>query len=549
MAIQYSTRNRMTVITSMATKMTGTRKGAPKPARKPSGWSKQLGFVEEPLLEFAYGQTAEHPRDGLYLYGPVANQPGSVAIDYGVIGTERGLVQFGRWAKQVGLAIPRHVPKLNPEALHHITFPGFEAAFNTKWPFEPAARIKVDSAALNGTILIGNRAEAIKKTVDLFVDPLIAFADQQEVAPKFWFVVIPEVIYRYGRSKQSVPKELRTQGTIKISRAQAAEALKQPSLFPEDDEGADIYEYGLDFRRQLKARLLAPRIVTQLVRETTITPEDFKNSKGFPIRPVEDPATIAWKLCTTAYYKAGGQPWRLANVRPGVCYVGLVFKQTEPTGNEANACCAAQMFLASGDGVVFRGALGPWYTPSKKEFHLTQDAAKQLIGMVIEAYKEEHDGVAPKELFVHGKARFSKEEWDGFKEAAPADTKLVCVQIKLAKNEIKLFRGGRYPVIRGTVLKLGDRSAYLWTSGYVARLDTYMGPETPNPIFVNVHWGECEFDTVLKDVMGLTKINFNTCLFNDGRPVTIRFAEAVGDVLVAAPQGKVSPKLPFKFYI
>lgn len=31
--------------------------------------------------------------------------------------------------------------------------------------------------------------------------------------------------------------------------------------------------------------------------------------------------------------------------------------------------------------------------------------------------------------------------------------------------------------------------------------------------------------------------------------VGIRFADAVGDVLVAAPQGKVSPKLPFKFYI
>jgi hypothetical protein len=38
---------------------------------------------------------------------------------------------------------------------------------------------------------------------------------------------------------------------------------------------------------------------------------------------------------------------------------------------------------------------------------------------------------------------------------------------------------GNYPVIRGTALPLGDRSAYLWTSGFVPRLDTYMGPETP----------------------------------------------------------------------
>lgn len=161
-------------------------RGARKPKRsRPQAWSRQLGFVEEPLLEFAYGQTAEHPRDGLYLYGPVAGQAAPVPIDYGVIGTEEGLGQFDRWAKQVSLAIPRHVPKLNPDALHHITFPGFEAAFNTRWPIQPAARITVDSMKLNETILIGNRAEGIKKTVDLFVEPLVAFADRQEVAPKF----------------------------------------------------------------------------------------------------------------------------------------------------------------------------------------------------------------------------------------------------------------------------------------------------------------------------------------------------------------------------
>lgn len=48
--------------------------------------------------------------------------------------------------------------------------------------------------------------------------------------------------------------------------------------------------------------------------------------------------------------------------------------------------------------------------------------------------------------------------------------------------------------------------------------------------------------------MALTKINFNTCLFNDRNPVTIRFADAIGDILVSAPIG-AEPRLPFKFYI
>jgi hypothetical protein len=95
---------------------------------------------------------------------------------------------------------------------------------------------------------------------------------------------------------------------------------------------------------------------------------------------------------------------------------------------------------------------------------------------------------------------------------------------------------------------LNNWSAYLWTSGYVPRLDTYMGPDTPNPLHVTVRRGVAQLDTVLRDVLSLTKINFNTCLFNDRKPVTIRFADAIGDILVSAPVHS-APRLPFKFYI
>jgi hypothetical protein len=43
--------------------------------------------------------------------------------------------------------------------------------------------------------------------------------------------------------------------------------------------------------------------------------------------------------------------------------------------------------------------------------------------------------------------------------------------------------------------------------------------------------GKPEIRTVLGDITGLTKINYNSCNFNDGLPVTVRFARMVGDVL------------------
>lgn len=285
------------------------------------------------------------------------------------------------------------------------------------------------------------------------------------------------------------------------------------------------------------------------MRETTLTPQEFlKANSQDPRRRVEDRATIAWKLSTGSYYKSGGKPWQLADVRPGVCYVGLVYKE-QPKENDARwACCAAQMFLSDGDGVVFRGALGPWYEPESKQYHLSREAARNLIATVLEEYRRDHLD-DPAELFIHAKSYFSEDEWAGFEESCKGTrTNPVGVQITDAWDSLKLFRPGSYPTVRGTALLTSPRAGFLWTSGYVSRLDTYMGSDTPNPLQVVIRGGDADIQVVMCDVLSLTKINFNTCLFNDRNPVTIRFANAIGDILVAAPV-ETEPRLPFKFYI
>jgi hypothetical protein len=41
------------------------------------------------------------------------------------------------------------------------------------------------------------------------------------------------------------------------------------------------------------------------------------------------------------------------------------------------------MFLDSGDGVVFKGALGPWNNDETGDFHLSYDAARKLGEMAV----------------------------------------------------------------------------------------------------------------------------------------------------------------------
>ncbi len=206
------------------------------------------------------------------------------------------------------------------------------------------------------------------------------------------------------------------------------------------------------------------------------------------------------------------------------------------------------MFLDSGDGIVFKGAVGPWYNDKIGEFHLKKQQATQLIKVVLDTYIAK-EGVPPKELFIHAKTKFNDEEWDGFRDAIDAETNLVGITIK-NNVPLKIYRAeSTFPMLRGLAYIQNEQSAFLWTKGYVPRLQTSLAMEVPNPLFIQITKGTSDINTVLKDILALTKLNYNACVYGDGEPVTLRFADAIGEILTAAPIGNQTPPLAFKYYI
>ncbi len=500
-----------------------------------------IKILPEPLLEFAHNQCEEHPKDGLFLYGPTESQAAGTALKFGVVGTAEGLKHFSDWGK----VISGYIPPYKENVAHHSAFPGFESAFGLKWPEKPVTEIAVPAKVISKSIRLTNRHEAIKKTVDVFADAIESYLlNEGEVTPDFWYVIIPEEIFQWGRPQKAPPAQDRIKGKAHMSSKAAKGFLRAPSLFDEDNVQADLQRYDLNFHNQLKARLLSKAAI-QIVRETTLIGGIGKEVEQGR-RTVQDPATIAWNLCSTSYYKSAGPPWRLKDIRPGVCYVGIVFKKDTTDPNSGNACCGAQLFLRSGEGLVFRGAVGPWYSKKLKQFHLPKAKAQELMEMVITGYEKIH-GQPPDEVFIHGRTRFDKHEWEGFLAGKSKATNVVGIRIR-STDQLKLYRLANQPPIRGTYLPVHERMAYLWTKGYVARFNTYPGFETPNPLAVNIDWGDAEIDQVVADVLALTKVNFNGCNFADGLPVTLKFADAIGEILTAAPNLDGAPQ-PFKYYI
>jgi hypothetical protein len=111
-----------------------------------------------------------------------------------------------------------------------------------------------------------------------------------------------------------------------------------------------------------------------------------------------------------------------------------------------------------------------------------------------------------------------------------------------------LFRAETYPVLRGIGYIRNARSAYLWTKGFIPRIQSVLGLETPNPLDIRIIRGDANILDVCQDIMALTKLNYNTCIFCDGNPVTLKFADAIGEILTAGPNEGLEI-LPFMYYI
>ncbi len=313
--------------------------------------------------------------------------------------------------------------------------------------------------------------------MDLYLREIEAHGKNEEQKVDVWVLALPEIVF-----ERCKPQSKRTGlGLTKGSFGKRQTARSDLPLLADvlDQSEEAIFDDVPDFHRQVKAQLLKVGIPSQLVRETTLSPDSFKNSAGYNTRHLQDAASVAWNLATGLYYKTQPKPpWRLAHVRPRRLLHRPRFQTHSQSPAAARVLCGANVSQRRRRRRLSRRQQP--YKTSDHEFHLKTLEAKNLIAMVLKTYKEKH-GAPPKELFIHGRARFNDEEWAAFKEAAPEGTTIIGVRVRTTGGEVKLFRDGDYPVLRGTAMILGKASAYLWTSGFLPRLDTYIGPGDAQP--------------------------------------------------------------------
>lgn len=106
--------------------------------------SGSVTIVDEPLLEFRYGQRLADPRDGLSIFGPCdCDEPAHPkALTYAVVGPAEGVEAFETWSR----AMQRSATFLGGKPRLWPTFPGFEAAFAAELKTAPVWQHVLDRA-------------------------------------------------------------------------------------------------------------------------------------------------------------------------------------------------------------------------------------------------------------------------------------------------------------------------------------------------------------------------------------------------------------------
>ena len=477
--------------------MSGPRFTAPPLAHVTTDW------LDEPGLRFNESGVHHDPKTGIALYGPLGlsngTHPGQVHV--GLIGTDPGVNAARELLEEYAGGVSGS-DSITP-------FPGCdsETGYRSTLNFS-------DKTSQRLTVNELREVTETKKSRDRFESALTLLDEKlrvltgRDVPLDYVMVVIPDDLYRRARATDY-------------------------------KDGGPVHR---DLRRAFKSYAMTRERPTQLIRESTIVrPESA--------RSLDHPATVAWNLFTGLYFKAGGTPWAPTGLSPGSCFVGVSFYR--PIGDATHMrASVAQAFDENGNGWVLRGGEFPWNEARDgRQPHLPPDLARELIVRSIAKYREEINS-SPTRVVIHKESRFSEGERNAFADAIRAELGRAATfdLVGLRRtSDIRLVREGRYPPLRGTLARVGDRN-FLYSTGYLPRLGQYPHGHVPSPIEIVDHYGDADPRRIFEEILALTKLNWNSAGYAETLPITLRFSRLVGDVLREVPPDR-TPHPRYAFYM
>jgi hypothetical protein len=470
-------------------------------------------FFHEPELEFGIAKHIDM-KFGLMNYGPLDFQASLAPkkIKLGLIGTPESIEGIQKWLEKCrnGLAAKKSKrPNLFPR------FPGFGEGMMlcADFVFDSQLQRAIPQRKIDELCKQPKTDEVLREIAQLFLEEMEYLA--QKTTADVLVCAFPFRLIEFldqGADEATPPEDDGVDSDGQIVQAVASRMI---------------------FHDYLKAQAMRFKKPTQIIRPGTYDEKKRlkRNHPSGETRQLQDEATRAWNLYIALYYKAGGIPWRLVREWSDLdtCYVGLSFYKT--TDGEKLLTSTAQIFNERGEGVILRGGLAS-LSKEDRQIHLSGDDAYSLLKNALDTYKREHKNL-PARVVVHKSSIHNQDEINGF-EAALKGFSIEPEQadfISVTRSFTRLYRGNKYPPLRGTFLSLDGQPYVLYTKGSVDFYNAYPGMYIPLPLGFRCDKTNETPKFIAKEILGLTKMNWNNTQFDGGEPITLRAAKQVGSIL------------------
>jgi hypothetical protein len=470
-----------------------------------------LTQLEEPQLQFGRGQHFD-VRAGITLHGTFDRGAPHVPVPIrvGLVGTPKTTEGVLGWLQGCRAGVPSKEPRLvelRPD------FPGMlDAVFGTRLELSDTTTRTISHREIAAAIA---STEPMPALVRAFVAHARDLAQRGSI--NVLVIAPPAEVFALGDEPPLEPD-----APLDEANDQANEAPKPVRPPP--------------FHDVFKASALDLAVPSQLLRPDTYGGGSTRRHRRRP-PSLQDETTRAWNFHTALYYKAGGVPWRLVrrSTALATCFVGVSFFKT--VAGDRMLTSVAQVFNERGEGLVVQGG-NAQQDKDDGSPHLSTPDASQLLAESLARYRREHKNM-PARVLVHKTSYFNDVEIDGFREAA-AEQRVDSVDlVGVRRSGIRLLRDGILPVMRGTCLTLDDQTGIAYLRGSVPYFRTYPGMYVPCPLEFVRNDGETPPIELAREMLELSKLNFNNTQFDGGEPLTVRAARRVGDILKHVDADKV----------
>jgi hypothetical protein len=253
---------------------------------------------------------------------------------------------------------------------------------------------------------------------------------------------------------------------------------------------------------------------------------------------------VWWWLSLALYVKSMRTPWVLDNLADDTAFVGLGFTidRAAAKGQHVVLGCS-HIYSSRGEGLQYRLTKVENPVFRRRNPFMSKDDARR-VGETIRQLFFDARSKLPDRVVLHKRTPFTREEREGLADGLNGvrNIDMLEIQIDPALRYVASVSGrdGRvdednYPVRRGTAMKLDDFSALLWVHGATTALNPerkyFQGKRRiPAPLVIRRHAGSTSLRQISEEVIGLSKMNWNTFDLYTKLPATLHSSTEIARI-------------------